>query len=622
MTQPVAPQTNRRRLRRPAKWLLAAGSFLVALLACESGVRWFALAPQVKPFWLSNEDSPDVVYRRSSNPILGFELKPDFRHSSPDQRTTYSRINSYGQRDVERTVEKPKGVRRVIVLGDSVVEGHGLPDLELTISRQLEKLYSDGKTQVLNFGVSGYCTRSEVELLETKGLKFEPDVVIVVFVENDFNNFSPEAFQLGTVVDRPTPVKHLFLWSHFFRLACIRFNLFRFGEDAEPLKWNQRAIGENNVVTGFERLRELAVEHDFTPLIAIWPQFADTEIKNVPLMPDGSGDPVAERVAEIFGLPSVRLSDWFERDWKVVSGKTNPREHYSVEGDQLHPNVRAAEVAAAALKSILVDLEAGKYALREPAATDAEQRAAVVEAALALGNERKPDYAMVYVNDGRAQEKAGNLEAAAALYNKALEADPTCFPAVNNLGVLFAREGRLPEAAKQFERALSMRPSSADVHNNLGNLLLAIGNVDEAAHHFEEALRVRPDYAEAHCNYSGVFVVRKETAKAREHLVRAIEIAPKYVKAYHNLGALLASNGDVPGAIEQFRRAVEIDANYAPGFANLGHLYLHQKQFGEAEKAYRRALTIDSNLPDAQQGLAQLQRIQAGPATRSLSSPP
>ena len=41
---------------------------------------------------------------------------------------------------------------------------------------------------------------AEIELLETKGLAFEPDVVVLVFVENDFDNFNREAFPLGGTI--------------------------------------------------------------------------------------------------------------------------------------------------------------------------------------------------------------------------------------------------------------------------------------------------------------------------------------------------------------------------------------------------------------------------------------
>ena len=74
-----------------------------------------------------------------------------------------------------------------------------------------------------------YCTRAEVELLEVKGLQFDPDVVILVFVENDFDNFNREAFPLGGTIERPAVVESLFARSHLFRLACVQCNLFHFG---------------------------------------------------------------------------------------------------------------------------------------------------------------------------------------------------------------------------------------------------------------------------------------------------------------------------------------------------------------------------------------------------------
>ena len=83
------------------------------------------------------------------------------------------------------------GSDEFILLGDSVVEGDGIRirQVDDLISRQLEMLYGDG-TQVLNFAVSAYSTLAEVELLRVKGLQFNPDTVVLIFVENDFDNFT------------------------------------------------------------------------------------------------------------------------------------------------------------------------------------------------------------------------------------------------------------------------------------------------------------------------------------------------------------------------------------------------------------------------------------------------
>ena len=123
-----------------------------------------------------------------------------------------------------------------------MVEGHGLAESD-TISRQWEELYADGSTEVLNFGVSAYCTLAEIELLEKRALAFEPDVVVVVFVENDFDNFNREAFALGEVSPKPAIVKSLFQHSHLFRGAAIRLNWFHFGAESDPARWRKRIAG-------------------------------------------------------------------------------------------------------------------------------------------------------------------------------------------------------------------------------------------------------------------------------------------------------------------------------------------------------------------------------------------
>ncbi len=340
-------QRSRAFLRRLAKPAVAVCATLLALLAAEAFVRVLGRAPGMKLIQLS---SYDCIYKRSTNPILGFELKANYRSDDPDFIQTYERTNSHGQRDRERTLQKPDGVRRVLLFGDSVVEGYGLRESE-TISRQLEDLYPDGSTEVLNFGVSAYCTRAEVELLEVKGLRFDPDVVVLVFVENDFDNFNREAFPLGETIDRPALVKALFRKSHLFRLASIWLNLFNFGAEADPVRWNQDAIGDNNVAEGLCRYRQLADRHGFQPLVAIWPRFLDDRIADVCFMPQGSEQLVVEHLAAMHDIPSVRLSEFFQRHHAESAGAVNPRLRYS-SGDELHPSPEACRVAAEALKRI------------------------------------------------------------------------------------------------------------------------------------------------------------------------------------------------------------------------------------------------------------------------------
>ncbi|NNE43724.1 MAG: hypothetical protein HKN12_05930, partial [Gemmatimonadetes bacterium] len=320
---------------------------VIAAGVAEVVVRVTGRAPDVKLIDVEQEGS---VYRRSTNPILGFELKPNYRDDNADLVTSYPSTNAHGQRDVERTLEKPAGVRRIAVLGASVVEGFGIRDLDRTITRQLEAMYDDG-TEVLNFGVSAYCTRAKVELLRVKALAFDPDEVVLFFTQNDFNNFNHEAFALGSPVDRPAVVDRLYTASHAFRFLATRLNWFYFGAQVDPVAWNREAIGDNNVAEGFALLRELAREHGFRPLVVIWPRFTDTDIVDTNPMP-GSAELIVERLAAAEGLPTVRMSDTFLQHRAALGGDVNPRLTYTL-GDHIHPNENACWITAVALKQEL-----------------------------------------------------------------------------------------------------------------------------------------------------------------------------------------------------------------------------------------------------------------------------
>jgi lysophospholipase L1-like esterase len=99
-------------------------------------------------------------------------------------------INSEGLRDREFLLEKPPGVYRVMMLGDSTTFGWGVKQ-EDTAAKFLErKLNADlpagyNRAEVMNAGVGNYDTVQEVTYYETIGWKYHPDLVVLVFFIND-----------------------------------------------------------------------------------------------------------------------------------------------------------------------------------------------------------------------------------------------------------------------------------------------------------------------------------------------------------------------------------------------------------------------------------------------------
>lgn len=579
---------------------LALASSGLSLVFAEIALRVFGLAPAVKPIRISDDST---VYRRSSNPILGFELKANYRNENADFVVSHLRTNAHGQRDIERTVVKPAGVNRIILLGDSVVEGEGIRDLNDTMSRALERLYPGDRTEVLNFGVSGYCTRAEVELLKEKGLKFDPDVVVIVFVENDFDNFNLQLFELGSVADRPEVVKRLFVASHLFRLSCLSFNLYEFGTEADTVQWNNTAIGDNNVADGLRLLRELADRYGFVPLIAVWPRFLDDGFADVHFMPHGSGELVIERLARANRIHSVRMSEHFRRHIESLDEPVNPRLRYTARGDKMHPNPQGCRLAARALKTILTELPSWVPPAMSPAGDDAER--AGREAARAQGRQA-PDYSAALLNLGNLLQSDGKLDEAIIQYRKALELYPDLAEAHSNLGIALATQGRAEEAVAHFHQAVELVPDSARAHFNLGRLLLAAKKLDAAIEHLGRAVAIDSEPGEMHAPLGIALALRGRLEEATTHLRLALKSSPADAEIHIRLGSALLLQHKWDESIQHYRQAAQIVPASARAHRKLADALAVAGHPREALDSYRTALQRRPDWPVAMAEMAWL----------------
>ena len=161
--------------------LLVAISF--ALIAIEFGLR-IALGHAIVLFPRNHAEAqygPYVLRSMTPNTV--------FWHQSVDGRWRFE-TNNKGFRDKQDyRYLKPKGLLRVLVLGDSHTVGFEV-DQEDTFASILEReLQSRGfSAEVLNTGVSGMGTAEQLAFLENEGLRYDPDIVIVAFFANDYSD--------------------------------------------------------------------------------------------------------------------------------------------------------------------------------------------------------------------------------------------------------------------------------------------------------------------------------------------------------------------------------------------------------------------------------------------------
>jgi lysophospholipase L1-like esterase len=121
-----------------------------------------------------------------------------YRHKSVDG-TWHFTINGNGFRDTtDYAYEKPEGVLRILVLGDSFTIGYEVEQDE-TYSAVLERyLERHGvRAEVLNAGMSGASTAEALVFLEHEGVRYEPDIVVLGFYWNDLeDNLKADLFRM------------------------------------------------------------------------------------------------------------------------------------------------------------------------------------------------------------------------------------------------------------------------------------------------------------------------------------------------------------------------------------------------------------------------------------------
>ena len=117
--------------------------------------------------------------------LLGWVHQPGQEgvFETPQFRTTVQ-INSQGLRDQEYSYERSDEFRRILVLGDSFAWGYGVEAPQ----RFSELLESSLDAEVINAGVSGYSTDQELLWFKNEGIKYLPDLVILVFAGNDIGD--------------------------------------------------------------------------------------------------------------------------------------------------------------------------------------------------------------------------------------------------------------------------------------------------------------------------------------------------------------------------------------------------------------------------------------------------
>ena len=131
------------------------------------------------PDWVRLHETEGVVW---DEPFQRFRLRPG---ADLDYKGVPLSVNLSGLRDRPVEEVKAKGVRRIAMVGASVLMGSGVE-----VDRTFENLFEDaiaagelgdrGPVEVLNFGVAGYRIDQLADVVVTRLDAFQPDAVVLV----------------------------------------------------------------------------------------------------------------------------------------------------------------------------------------------------------------------------------------------------------------------------------------------------------------------------------------------------------------------------------------------------------------------------------------------------------
>lgn len=225
--------------------------------------------------------------------ILQYDQQTIILHE-PNQHYLTININSYGMRGPEISKEKADDVYRVMFIGGSTAFGSGSTSDETTIPGYLQQKFNnenlDKKIEVINAGISGYYSLTEIFYIKNFLLEFEPDLLIVYDGANDAGySQDNQPFELKYEENPQSDsnvVKETLKKIPFYRTPFVVYrnlnienpvivfkNLVNENDDGDIMKLNETKMFENTELwkNRWQDICELGKEKGFLTIITVQP---------------------------------------------------------------------------------------------------------------------------------------------------------------------------------------------------------------------------------------------------------------------------------------------------------------------------------------------------------------
>jgi putative PEP-CTERM system TPR-repeat lipoprotein len=303
------------------------------------------------------------------------------------------------------------------------------------------------------------------------------------------------------------------------------------------------------------------------------------------------------------------------------NGEPNVASQYFGKAATLDPKDAFKRTALAASHLAAGDTQKGLRELEETAATDpgiradlallaAHMRGRDYEKALAVVarvEKKQPTVAMPHNLRGIVLRAKGDSAGARRSFERALQLDPTYFPAVSNLSQMDLAD-RNPQAARaRYEAMLTKSPANPQALLALAQLHAMSGaKPEEVSAFISKAIAARPADGGPRAALIGFYVGVKEPKKAVVAAQEALAAVPNNAEVLDAAGRAYQAAGETNQALSTFSKLSALQPGSPQPLMHMAEVHVATKNYDAALDNLRKALAIRSDLLPAQRAVVSL----------------
>jgi tetratricopeptide (TPR) repeat protein len=235
--------------------------------------------------------------------------------------------------------------------------------------------------------------------------------------------------------------------------------------------------------------------------------------------------------------------------------------------------------------------------------------------AIALAEESGANPTSAYVRLGEIYEKAGHVESAREMYQKAVARDPESDKVYHYYAQFLESRQEMDAALAAYQQMAEVSYLPGWAYGELAHFYRRRGLLREAIVNFQRATGADNDSAMLYTYLAETFDLNDEPEKAADAYQEALELNEEdniyYV--YDSYAAFLAKTGQPQEAAEMYRRSLELRPVNYPALMNLGQIYQALEERQRAIETYCHILAYDDELLEEQLRGAEERLATLGP---------